>query len=189
MLIFLMLRNHFSSNFWTETSPDSEGMKQLSKDRLGAFSFPKVTKNKITEALHRIRNGRDSVLPPPEASWSKTSGNSVYWGRCSAPARSSQHFPLSCGTAVEDTEPIYISTEVAAWVWIGEAADTPQSLKDTGDARGSFQLQPEVSHCRMLRGRASPVYFNTDKGRACGPLHLVVLAPYSYVTCAAAHFN
>lgn len=58
MLIFLMLSNHFSSIFWTETSPASEGMKQLSKDKLGAFSCPKLTKNKITEALHRIRNGR-----------------------------------------------------------------------------------------------------------------------------------
>lgn len=58
-----------------------------------------------------------------------------------------------------------------------------------GDAKGGFQFEPEVLHFKKTNEQHYLFTSILTKEKPVAPLHLLILAPYTDVTRAAAHFN
>lgn len=61
--------------------------------------------------------------------------------------------------------------------------------RHTGDAEGCFQFQPEVLHFQKAKERRYLFTSALTKEKPLSPLHLLILAPSTDATHAAAHFN
>jgi hypothetical protein len=61
--------------------------------------------------------------------------------------------------------------------------------RHTGDAKDCFQFYPEVLHFRKTNEQHYLFTSILTKGKPVAPLHLLIPAPYTDVTHAAAHFN
>lgn len=58
-----------------------------------------------------------------------------------------------------------------------------------GDAKGCFQFEPEVLHFKRTNEQHYLFTSILTEEKPVAPLHLLILAPYTDVTHAAAHFN
>lgn len=58
-----------------------------------------------------------------------------------------------------------------------------------GDAKGGYQFQPKVLHFKKTNEQHYLFTSILTEEKSVAPLHLLILAPYTDVTHAAAHFN